>query len=82
MVPAIDETNTPAPPGAMTSPKASSMRAVPTRSTRRMAATGAWTGESPAVWTTATTGPRSAASAASTPTESARETSRACPTTS
>jgi hypothetical protein len=47
MVPAMEAMNTPAPPGAITSANASSIRAVPRRSTRRIASTGACIGDTP-----------------------------------
>ncbi len=47
-----------------------------------MASTDAWTGESPAVCTTAVTGPRAAASVASPSTADRSETSMRRPTAS
>src|SRR3954469_10450347 len=65
----------PAPPGAITRPNSSSTSAVPSRSTARIVAAGAWTGETPAVWTTWVTVPSSAAFSARACTDSREETS-------
>ncbi len=51
---------TPAPPGAITSAKASSTYATPSRSTATIRSAVACTGESPAVWARARTGPSDA----------------------
>src|SRR4051812_44902231 len=75
MWPAIEEMTIPAPPGAITRPNSSSTRAVPSRSTARIVAVGAWTGETPAVWTTWVTLPSSAAFPARAWTDSREETS-------
>lgn len=67
----------PAPPGAITRPNSSRTRAVPTRSTARMAATGAIAGDRPAVWTTWWTGPRASTASASAATDG-RELTSTC----
>ena len=73
--PAMLAITTPAPPGAITAPNASRTSATPSRSTRRIASTGAWTGDRPAVCTTCVTRPRLAASAASSATDAWSDTS-------
>jgi hypothetical protein len=75
MCPAIEEMTTPAPPGATSSPKISNTMATPTRSTVRIAFGDAWTGDSPAVWTTLTTWPTAAAATAIAVIDAREETS-------
>ena len=66
---------TPAPPGAITSAKDSSALATPIRSTATIRSADACTGERPAVWASAVTGPRAAAAVANSVTDPASATS-------
>src|SRR3954471_24281235 len=75
MWPAIEEMTIPAAPGAITRPNSSNTSAVPSRSTASTVAAGAWTAETPAVWTTWVTVPSSAAFPARACTDSREETS-------